>query len=403
MLYNKYVMKYLVLLGDGMADRPLSELNGLTPLEAAHKPNIDLLSREGEIGLCRTVPHKFKPGSDVANLSVMGYPPEQFYSGRSPLEALSIGVKMDDEDVAIRTNLVTISDDGIMEDYSAGEISTEEARELIAAVNLRFSNEKIKFYAGVSYRHCLIIKGASAATSLTPPHDISLKNIKDYLPSGEFGEELKDIILKSREVLLQHPVNKKRVALGKRPATNVWFWGAGVKPRLESFKERYGIKGGVISAVDLLKGIAKGADMECPDVIGATGTLETNFEGKVNAALELFTSGVDYVYLHVEAPDECGHQGDICGKIKAIEMLDKMLEMLRKGLEVYGEGYVIAVLPDHFTPISIRTHSADPVPYIIYNSEKPAHSNLNYNEKNAQKGKFLPEGSDIIRTMLGRI
>lgn len=396
-------MKYVVVLGDGMADYPIPELDGKTPLEYAHTPCLDALAKAGQVGAVQTVPAGMKPGSDVANLSVMGYPPQQFYSGRSPLEALSIGVDLKDADVAIRANLVTLGElDGelYMEDYSAGEIPTEEARELIEAVQSALGDEEFKFYAGVSYRHCLVWNGGTVDVDLTPPHDISGKKIKEYLPKGERAEKLKELIFRSNAVLKNHPVNQKRIAEGKRPATNIWLWGAGTKPQLESFEKRYGLKGAVVSAVDLLKGIAKGTGMACPDVEGATGTLSTNFEGKRDAALRCLDEGADYVYIHLEAPDECGHQGDLWGKVQAIEAVDRMAKWMQDGLEKRDEDYVIAVLPDHETPISVRTHKSGAVPYLIYNSRKPAVCELSYTENEAKKGIYLPEGSCVIREMM---
>lgn len=397
-------MKYAVILGDGMADRSIPGLGGKTPLEYANIPNMNRLAALGQTGLVKTVPTGFKPGSDVANLSVIGFPPEKYYTGRSPLEALSIGIDMKDTDVAVRCNLVTLSEgaDPVMEDYSAGEISTDEAKELIEAVQKALGNDEFSFYCGVSYRHCLIWNNGTTAAKLTPPHDISGRKINDYLPSGEGGEKLKALIEASAAVLKNHPVNQKRRAEGKRPATHIWLWGAGKKPKLDSFFEKYGLQGTVISAVDLLKGIALGSGMAAPDVPGANGTLSTNFDGKIAAAIQAFQNGGDYVYLHIEAPDECGHQGDVLGKVKAIEKVDYVLKKVWDYLESRGEDYVIALLPDHATPIEIKTHSAEPVPYVIYQSGNPLHSGLQYNETSARGGIYLPEGQDIIKRMLER-
>lgn len=397
-------MKYLIVLGDGMADRPLTELKGMTPLEYAATPNFDKLAAKSSVGLVKTVPDGMKPGSDVANLSVLGYDPKRYYSGRSPLEALSIGVIMKPGDVAVRTNLVTLSDeekleDKTMLDYSAGEIPTEEARKIIESVEEELGSEKLKFYSGVSYRHCLIETNGTTATKLTPPHDISGKKVGEYLPQGEMGGEMRELIRRSGEILAEHPVNVKRRAEGKRPATHVWFWGAGTKPTLDTFFSKFGLKGAIVSAVDLLKGIAKGTEMYAPCVKGATGTLSTNWKGKVEAVKDCFKSGIDYVYLHFEAPDECGHQGDIPGKIAAIEKVDEALGELKEFLDSTGEGYKIAVLPDHPTPIEVRTHTSSPVPYMIYDSRKPVDSGLKYNEKDAQNGKYLDNGQMIIAKM----
>ncbi|MFI3229097.1 MAG: cofactor-independent phosphoglycerate mutase [Bacillota bacterium] len=395
-------MKYLVLLGDGMADRPVKELQDSTPLERAKKPHIDALAQKAvQYGTVQTVPKGFKPGSDVANLSAMGYRPEEYYSGRSPLEALSIGIKMADSDVAIRCNLVTIAAD-TMVDYSAGEITTAESNELISSVAAALNDSVVQFYAGVSYRHCLIVKNGTLATDLTPPHDITGRKIAEYMPKGEGAEQYMALMAKAKAILSTHPVNLKRIAEGKNPATDVWFWGAGSKPKLDSFKSKYGVSGAVISAVDLLKGIAIGAEMQAPDVMGATGTIHTNYKGKVQAVIDCYKSGVEYVYLHVEAPDECGHQGDICGKVSAIEMLDTMLAGILEYLVNCGEDYVIAVLPDHYTPLCIRTHSSEPVPYLVYKSFNEGVGIPTYTEKNVACGVALNEGVDIIKIMLER-
>ena len=397
-------MKYLVVLGDGMADYKMDVLDGKTPLEYACTPNIDRLAPLSQIGLVKTVPDGMKPGSDVANLSVIGYAPEKYYSGRSPLEALSIGVDMQEGDIAVRTNLVTLSgEDDIanktMVDYSAGEISTAEASELIKAVKEALSDDEFSFYAGVSYRHCMIIKNGTTATHLTPPHDISGRVIGDYLPSGEYGDKLLSLIERSHEVLKNHPVNLERIKNGKNPATHVWFWGAGTKPSLDNFEEKYGLKGAVISAVDLLKGIAIGAGMKSPAVEGATGTLSTNWDGKIEVAKKCFESGCDYVYIHMEAPDECGHQGDVWGKVKAIEKVDYVVGEMVKYLETQGD-FTMVITPDHATPIVKKTHTAEPIPYMIYKSAKPNNGVLKYNETDAQSGEYLSSGQLIITKML---
>ena len=400
-------MKYLVVLYDGMADYPVPELGGKTPMELAVKPNFDKLGQKGTVGIVKTVADSLKPGSDVANLSVIGYAPEKYYSGRSPLEALSIGVDMLDGDVAVRTNLVTLSNeenlkDKTMVDYSAGEISTQEAKELIDAVKKALSNEEFSFYAGVSYRHCLIIKDGSTETNFTPPHDISGRVVGDYLPSGKDGEKLLDLIERSGDVLKNHPINLERIKKGKNPATHIWFWGAGTKPSLDDFEQKYGLKGAVISAVDLLKGIAIGAGMDAPEVDGATGTLATNWDGKIEMAKKCFDEGADYVYIHLEAPDECGHQGDTEGKVKAIEKVDYVVGEMVKYLEAKGD-FTLAVLPDHATPIVKKTHTAEPIPYMIYKSNKPLNSELKYNETDAQSGEYLPSGQCIITKLLETI
>ncbi len=395
-------MKYVVVLGDGMADRPIPELGGKTPLEVAKKPNIDALCMKSQVGLVRTVPQGMKPGSDVANLSVLGYDPSVCYTGRSPLEALSIGVNMLDTDVALRTNLVTLSsdnlDEAVMLDYSAGEISTAEARELISAVATAFDNQVFTFYKGVSYRHCLIWDNGTTGCNLTPPHDISGKKVSEYLPQGERSEQLVSMIKESYNVLINHPVNQQRIKQGKNPATHIWFWGAGTKPSLADFRELYGIRGGVISAVDLLKGIAIGAGMKSIDVEGATGNLDTNWHGKVAAALTALDNGLDYIYIHMEAPDEMGHQGSIDKKIIAIEKVDEVVGMLVDGLKKYD--YRMVVVPDHATPIEIKTHASEPVPYMIYDSRKSYAGRDSYTEKSVADGIYLEHGTDIIKALL---
>ena len=382
-------MKYALILGDGMADYPIPALNGKTPLAVADKPYMNLLAETGEIGLVKTVPDGYKPGSDVANLGALGYDATKCYTGRSPLEALSIGIDMKSDDVAVRTNLVTLGDeadfaDKTMLDYSAGEITTDEARELIEFLQEKLGNDKYSFHAGVSYRHCLIIAHGSVNMQLTPPHDISGKKIGAYLPAGDGSGELAELIRRSNELLSSHPVNLARKAAGKNPANSIWFWGQGTRPALENFRERYGLSGGMVSAVDLLKGIAIGAGMKSVDVEGATGTLSTNFEGKAKAATELLDNGCDFVFVHLEAPDECGHQGDLEGKIKAIELVDKkILGPVYEHLKASGEDFAIMVMPDHFTPVSILTHSREPVPYLMYSSKRALSAGGEYNEKAA--------------------
>lgn len=382
-------MKYALILGDGMADYPIPALNGKTPLAVADKPYMNMLAKTGEIGLVKTVPDGYKPGSDVANLGALGYDATKCYTGRSPLEALSIGIDMKSDDVAVRTNLVTLSDeadfaDKTMVDYSAGEITTDEARELIEFLQEKLGSDKYSFHAGVSYRHCLIIANGSVNMQLTPPHDISGKKIGAYLPVGDGSGELTELIRRSNELLSSHPVNLARKAAGKNPANSIWFWGQGTRPALENFRERYGLSGGMVSAVDLLKGIAIGAGMKSVDVEGATGTLSTNFEGKAKAATELLDNGCDFVFVHLEAPDECGHQGDLEGKIKAIELVDKkILGPVYEHLKASGEDFAIMVMPDHFTPVSILTHSREPVPYLMYSSKRALSAGGDYNEKAA--------------------
>ena len=398
-------MKYIVILGDGMADYAVDEFNGKTVLDVANKPNIDYMSKNGELGMVKTVLDGMKPGSDVANLSVMGYDTTKCYSGRSPLEAASIGVNLKDSDVTFRANLVTLSDETEYEnktmlDYSAGEISTEEAAQLIEAVEKELSTDIIHFYSGVSYRHLMVWDGGSLNVQLTPPHDISDRKITDYLPKGENADKLLQMMKKSEEILKNHPVNQKRIAAGKNPATSIWVWGEGSKPQLENFYEKYGLKASVISAVDLIKGIAKCADMKSIDVEGATGNWDTNFDGKAQAAFDTLTKDEqDLVYVHMEAPDECGHQGNAEKKKLSVELIDeKVVGFLRNKLDEAGIEYKMLILPDHPTPIKLKTHVSDPVPYVIYRSGSISGAGLNYNEKNAETtGIYIDKGHDLMK------
>ena len=401
-------MKYIVILGDGMADYDVAEFDGKTILDVANKPNIDYMSMHGELGMVKTVQDGMKPGSDVANLSVMGYDTSKCYTGRSPLEAASIGVQLKDTDVTFRCNLVTLSDeenyeDKTMFDYSAGEISTEEAKELIKAVAKELDTDILKFYAGVSYRHLLVWDKGSDNVELTPPHDISDRKIKDYLPKGENSEKLLELMKRSSRILAAHPVNLERIKMGKNPATSIWLWGEGKKPILENFQDKYKVSASVISAVDLIKGIAICADMESIDVDGATGTYHTNFEGKTKAALKsLCEDGKDFVYIHMEAADECGHQGDAKNKKLSVELIDeKVVGVLRKELEKRGVEYKMLILPDHPTPIKLKTHVSDPVPYVIYNSSAELNTGLEYNEENGRKtGVYIQDGYTLMDRFL---
>ena len=401
-------MKYIVILGDGMADYDVPEFDGKTILDVADKPNIDYMCAHGELGMVKTVQDGMKPGSDVANLSVMGYDTRICYTGRSPLEAASIGVQLKDTDVTFRCNLVTLSDeenyeDKTMVDYSAGEISTEEAKELVAAIAKELNNDILKFYAGVSYRHLLVWDKGSDNVELTPPHDISDRKIKDYLPKGDNGEKLLELMKRSARILAVHPVNLERIKQGKNPATSIWLWGEGKKPQLDNFEEKYKVSASVISAVDLIKGIAICADMESIDVEGATGTYHTNFEGKTKAALKsLCEDGKDFVYIHMEAADECGHQGDAKNKKLSVELIDrKVVGPLRKELEKLGVDYKMLILPDHPTPIKLKTHVSDPVPYIIYDSTKEDGAGLSYNEENGKKtGVYIEDGYTLMDKFL---
>lgn len=366
-------MKYIVLIGDGMADRPIAELGGLTPLQKAHTPNMDRLAATGIIGKSRTIPYGFSAGSDVANLSILGYDPAKYYSGRAPLEAASIGVKLEDGDIAYRCNLVTLDikdnpSKTVMDDYSSGHITTEEASILINAVQSALGFENIKFYPGVSYRHLMIWKDGSADMQCTPPHDILGKEISSYLPNGDRSDFLRKLINKSVDLLESHPVNQKRIAEGKKPANSIWLWGQGRRPQMPTYSERFAIKGALISAVDLMKGLGIYAGFKILKVPGVTGWLDTNYIGKADYALNVLHD-VDLVYVHVEAPDEAGHCGSYKDKIRAIEDFDELVVgRIMRGLKERFKDYRILLMPDHATPIELRTHSKEPVPFVIYDS-----------------------------------
>ena len=400
-------MKYVIFLGDGMADRPIKELGGKTPLQAANKPFIDSLAPLSVMGLCKTIPNGLKPGSDVANLSVLGYEPQTCYTGRSPLEAASIGINLKDTDITARANLVTLSDekeyaDKTMIDYSAGEITTEEAKELITFLAEKLNGDGGKLYAGVSYRHCFVIENGVIAGDLTPPHDITGKKIKNHLPESAAGKKYLALMEKSYELLKNHPVNIARKKRGLNPANSLWFWGEGSKPSLESFSDRYGIKGGMISAVDLLKGIGKLTGMRVINVKGATGNYDTDFSGKANACIENLTD-LDFVYIHMEAPDECGHHGDVEHKVFSIgEISEKVVKPVVEYLRNKGEEFSVLICPDHPTPIETKTHSAEPVPFMIYRSGAAVGCNaLSYDEYSAEKtGVFLDSGAELMKTFL---
>ena len=400
-------MKYIIVLGDGMADEPIPSLNNKTPLEYAKTPAMDELSRKGEIGMVHTIPKGMAPGSDTANLSVMGYDPLVYYSGRSPLEALSIGVAMKDDDVAIRCNVVTISEedtafeDRVIIDHSSDEISTEDATVLIEAVKKGLAMEGYSFYAGTSYRHCLIWEKGKVV-ELTPPHDVLEQVIGQYLPKDDV---LRDMMKRSHDILKDHPINIERKKQGLNPANCIWFWGAGTKPMLSDFQEKTGKKGIMISAVDLLKGIAVGAGMDNAYVEGANGGLHTNYEGKMQAALNAVTEdGYDFAYIHVEAPDEMGHQGSVERKIQAIEYLDeKIIAPLVKNLKEREIDFRMLILPDHPTPVRVRTHTADDVPYLLYDSTLEREEKWSYNEQAASgSGNFIDKGHTLIDKLFER-
>ena len=401
---NMSDMKYIVVLGDGMADEPIEELGGKTPLEYAHTPTMDKLSKCAEIGLVQTIPEGMKPGSDTANLAVLGYDPKIYYSGRSPLEALSIGVPMKDTDIALRCNIVTLSEgEEVFEektiiDHSSGEISTEECAVLLEAVKAELQNETYQFYVGTSYRHCLIWDRGEVI-ELSQPHDVLGQVIGQYLPEDE---KLLFMMKRSYEILVNHPINVARKEKGLNPANCCWFWGAGTKPMLSSFEEKNHKKGLMVSAVDLLKGIAVGAGMGVAHVEGANGGLHTNYEGKVQAALRGLTEGYDFAYIHVEAPDEMGHQGSVDRKVQAIEYLDKrVIAPLTESLDKQGIPYRLLVMPDHPTPIRVRTHTSDSIPYLLYDSSDLKQETWNYNEKEARlSGNFEGEGHKLINKLL---
>lgn len=395
-------MKYLVLLCDGMADYPVPELGNKTPMGASHTPNMDKLAEKSIIGLVKTVADNMKPGSDVANLSVLGYDPQVYYTGRSPLEAGSIGIDMKDTDISFRCNLVTLSDEANYEDktildYCADDISTEEAKELVDYLEKNLGNDEFKLYSGVSYRHCLIWnKGTLEVGELTPPHDITGKPIKEYIPNHPNAQKLYELMVKSYNLLKDHPVNKAREAKGLKPANSMWLWGEGVRASLMPFTEKYGLKGSMISAVDLLKGIGKFAGMNVVYVPGATGYMDTNFEGKAKAAIKEFENGQDFVYIHVEAPDECGHRYEIENKKKSLEIIDeKILGPVLEALENYDD-YKVLIMPDHATPLSLKTHTNDPIPFLIYKKSNPTIGGEFTEEGAKASGIYIENGHKIM-------
>ena len=398
-------MKYVIILADGCADLPIESLGNLTPLEKSNTPNMDFFATNGSLYLVKTVPDTLKPGSDVANLSVMGYNPLECYTGRSPLEAASIGVTLQDNETSFRANLVTLSDEANYEektmlDYSSGEISTQESRALMEDIEKALGGGDFHFYGGVSYRHLFVWKDAPESFSLTPPHDISDRKIKDYLPSDE---RILELMKKSEEILKNHPINQKRIAEGKNPATSLWIWGEGKKPALQSFESLYNKRGAAISAVDLIKGIAILSGMESIDVEGATGNIHTNFDGKAKASADaLIKGGADLIYVHLEAPDECGHQGDLEGKIRSLEIIDeKVIGYIKNALEEAGEDYAFLVMPDHPTPISTKTHSRESVPCVIYKKGEEKSEKRRFTENEAKEnGTFIENGYEIMRIFL---
>lgn len=376
-------MKYVILIGDGMADRPDRELGGLTPLQKANTPNMDRLAAGGIIGSVRTIPNGFHPGSDVANLSILGYDPRKYYTGRAPLEAASIGVTLGDNDIAYRCNLVTLrfNDNIIMDDYSSGHISTEDARELLSSIKAELENEEISFHPGVSYRHLMVWKNGIEDIQCTPPHDILGKEISAYLPKGNGDALLNELMRRSIKILGAHPLNKKRVTEGKKPASSIWFWGQGKRPAIPTFQEKYRLTGSLVSAVDLAKGLGIYAGFKILDVPGITGWLDTNYLGKAQYSLSALKE-VDLAYIHVEAPDEAGHSGNYKDKIRAIEDFDSLVVgTIIKGMEKEYKEYRILLMPDHATPFRVRTHTDEPVPFVIYDSRvKKENKSLSYDE-----------------------
>lgn len=395
--WNEGSMKYIVLLGDGMADHPIESLGGRTPLQAAFRPNMNLVAIQGRTGLARTVPEGLPPGSDVANLSVMGYDPCKYYSGRAPLEAAAMGVRLSKDDIAFRCNFVTVID-GAMEDYSAGHITSDEGRELIKSLGPLMPEGRL--YSGISYRNLLVLR-AGARAVCTPPHDIMGRAIGDYLPKGPDSAELVELMEASRPILARHPVNLRRIASGKRPANMIWLWGQGGAPSMPTFHERFGLRGAVISAVDLLKGIGACAGLEVIDVPGATGTIDSNYRGKVEAALDALNR-LDFVYLHIEAPDEAGHEGDPELKVKAIELFDQnVVGPVITGLRNIGEDWRLLLMPDHATPASIRTHTSEPVPFAIMGRGVEPDSSRSFDEESASRGGYgLVAATELLRMMV---
>lgn len=400
-------MKYIVVLIDGAADTPVPELGGKTPLEAAKKPNIDAIAAKSEVGMVTTVPEGFPPGSDVANLAVFGYDPQRYYTGRSPLEAASIGVPLKLSDTTFRANVVTLSDeenyaDKTMVDYSSDEITTEEAHKLIEAVNNELKCDEYEFFGGTSYRHLLVWHNKENDFSLTPPHDISGRVVGEYLPKDEV---LLSLMKKSYDILKNHPVNLDRIKRGLHPANSVWIWGNGTKPDLDTYQKKFGISGTVISAVDLIKGIGQCAGLDVPEIEGATGTVHTNFDGKAEAAINALKDGSDFIYVHLEAADEAGHRKEIDNKVRAIELIDsKIVAPILEYLKDSGDDFNMLIMPDHPTPLDIMTHTSDPIPYILYKKGEEAESGVaSYTEKEAMAtGVYTEHGYTLMNKLLGK-
>ncbi len=406
-------MKYLVVLADGMADYKIEALGNKTPMEAAQKPCMDFIAKNGFNGVAKTVPDDMVPESDTANLAILGYDPKIYSKGRSPLEAASMGLEMSASQYAFRCNVVTLSEGDVYEervmlDHSAGEITTAESTELIKAIEKELGNDVRHFYPGVSYRHCLIYDNPPGYDKneriydFSRPHDIIGKTIKEYLPSGEVGDKYKELFVASTKILNDHPINIERRKQGKNVANSIWLWSPGKKPQLSSFYDKFGLKGTVISAVDLIKGIGLCAGMKSIDVDGATGNYKTNYSGKAEAAISAFSDGDDFVYIHVEAPDECGHTADVENKVKSIEDIDsKILAPVMEYLKSTGEAFRVLVMPDHPTPCAIRTHSHENVPFAIYDSTNPISQGIDsFSEDNALKsGYYIPNGHNLLEKL----
>lgn len=403
-------MKYLIVVPDGSADDPIDSLGGKTPLEAANIPTMDMLASKGEIGTVRTVPEGISPGSDSANLSVMGYDPRIYLTGRSPLEAAAIGVDMLDTDISFRANFITIDpadeenyEDYIVKDHAAGDITTEECEELLKSINERFADENLYFHTGTGYRHCMLLKKehphAHTEYKCVPPHDILDRSAREYLPKGKSADFLIDMMRESYDILKDHPVNKARIEKGLNPANSLWIWGQGTRPQLPSIEEKFGVKATVISAVDLIRGIGKFAGINVVDVEGADGTINTNYEGKVAKAIEEYERGQNMVYMHIEGTDECSHQGNLEAKMRCAQYIDgRVVRPLYEYLKSSGEDFRILIVPDHRTPLAIRTHSSDPVPFVIYDSrhELPVDESRQFNERAAAaSGNHIEEGHTL--------
>ncbi|RMF22558.1 MAG: cofactor-independent phosphoglycerate mutase [Deltaproteobacteria bacterium] len=396
-------MKYVIVQGDGMSDYPVDELGGKTPLEYARTPNMDRLAAGGLLGLVRTIPDGFPAGTDVGTMSILGYDPARYHTGRSPIEAASMGIDLGDRDVAFRCNLVTLAGNSgreVMDDFTAGHVSTEEAKEIIDSIQAELGSEEIEFHAGVSYRHVMVWHGGPTALETVPPHDITGQAVAEYRPRGDGAERLAEISKRAREVIADHPVNRRRAERGDKLVTDVWLWGQGKRPAMPTLGERFGIRGGVITAVDVVGGLGRLAGLDRIDVPGVTGFVDTNYEGKGSYAVDALAER-DLVFVHVEAPDESGHMGDAQLKVRAIEDLDeKVIGTILSGLEGCGP-YRIMVLPDHATPVSVRTHTPDPVPFAIFDSRDSGGSGLSYDERQAAStGEMLPRGHELMALFL---